>query len=245
LVERQGHLCARRTARRIRRHEGLRLAGPSRRPKYLLRPEATIRSEDVNDVWCLDLVFDVTISGTTINFRTVIDEGRHYSIDLVANRQLGTAEVILALQAALATHGAPKHLRCDNGGEFVTRALQEWLAQARLRILFIEPGSQSQNCVIESFNGRFRDDCLRRELIGSILKAQVIARAFRELYNTESKHSSIGYQVPAERLTRLLGQAPGVGQACQGGPSLCLELAHKSRFAHNSEQNPQLTQLLT
>ena len=105
--------------------------------------------------------------------------------------------MIRALQASIAVHGAPRHLRCDNGGEFVARALQEWLAQAGIRIRFIEPGSPWQNGVNESFNGRFRDECLNRELIGSVLEAQVIARAFREEYNTERPHSSIGYQVPA------------------------------------------------
>lgn len=59
------------------------MAGPSRRPKCPPRPEAKIRSEGVNDVWCLDLVFDVTSSGTTIKFLTIIDEGSHYCIDPV------------------------------------------------------------------------------------------------------------------------------------------------------------------
>jgi putative transposase len=245
LVERQGHRCARRTVQRVRRQEGLRVAGPSRRPKCPPRPEAKIRSEGVNDVWCLDLVFDVTSSGTTIKFLTIIDEGSHYCIDIVASRQLGAAEVIRALQAAIAVHGAPRHLRCDNGGEFVARALQEWLAQAGIRIRFIEPGSPWQNGVNESFNGRFRDECLNRELIGSVLEAQVIARAFREEYNTERPHSSIGYQVPAEYRTQLLGQAPGSGQARQAGPSLRPELACTSLSAHNPEPNPQPAQTLT
>jgi hypothetical protein len=177
------------------------VAGPSRRPKCPPRPEAKIRSEGVDDVWCLDLVFDVTTSGTRIRFLTIIDEGSHYCIDIIASRQLGVAEVIRALQASIAVHRAPRHLRCDNGGEFVARALQEWLAQAGIRIRFIEPGSPWHNGVNESFNGRFRDKCLNRELIGSVLEAQVIARAFREEYNTERPHSSIDYQVPAEYRT--------------------------------------------
>ena len=124
LVERQGHRCARRTVQRVRRQEGLRVTGPSRRPKCPPRPEAKIRSEGLNDVWCLDLVFDVTSAGTTIKFLTIVDEGSHYCIDIVASRQLGAAEVIRALQTAIGVHGTPRHLRCDNGGEFVARALQ-------------------------------------------------------------------------------------------------------------------------
>ena len=143
-----------------------------------------------NDVWCLDLFFDGTTAGTTIKFPTNIDEDSHYGIDIVSSRQLGAAELIRALQAAIAVHGAPRHLKCDNGGD-VARALQEWLARASIRIRFIEPGSPWQNGINESLNGRFRDECLNRELIGSVLEAQVIARAFREEYNTERPYSSI------------------------------------------------------
>jgi hypothetical protein len=81
---------------------------------------AAARGQDwvrrVLDVWCLDLVFDVFTSGTTIKFLTIIDGGSHYCIEIVASRQLGVAEVIRALQAAIAVHGTPRHLRCDNGG---------------------------------------------------------------------------------------------------------------------------------
>ncbi len=221
------------------------MAGPSRRPKCPPRPEAKIRSEDINDVWCLDLVFDVTTSGTTIKFLSIIDEGSHYCIDIVASRQLGAAEVIRARQEAIAVHGTPRRLRCDNGGEFVARALQDWLAQSCIRIRFIEPGSPWQNGVNESFNGRFLEECLNRELIGNVLEAQVIARAFREEYNTERPHSSIGYQVSAEYRTQLLGQATGSGQARQAGPSLRPALACTSHSAHNPEPNPQPAQTLT
>ena len=245
LVERQGHRCARRTVQRVRRQEGLRVTGPSRRPKCPPRPEAKIRSEGLNDVWCLDLVFDVTSAGTMIKFLTIVDEGSHYCIDIVASRQLGAAEVIRALQTAIGVHGTPRHLRCDNGGEFVARALQEWLEQTGIRIRFIEPGSPWQNGVNESFNGRFRDECLNRELLGSTLEAQVIARAFRDEYNNERPHSSIGYQVPAEYRAVLLGQAPGSGQARQAGPSLRPELACTSQSANNPETNPQPAQTLT
>ncbi len=153
--------------------------------------------------------------------------------------------MIRALQASIAVHGAPRHLRCDNGGEFVARALQEWLAQAGIRIHFIEPGSPWQNGVNESFNGRFRDECLNRELIGSVLEAQVIARAFREEYSTQRPHGSIGYQEPAQYRNRLWDRAPGFGQARKARPSLRPELASTSHSAHNAEPNPQPAQTLT
>ncbi len=153
--------------------------------------------------------------------------------------------MIRALQMAIGVHGTPRNLRCDNGGEFVARSLQEWLAQAGINIRFIEPGSPWQNVGNESFNGRFRDECLNRELLGSVLEAQVIARAFREEYNTERPHSSIGYQVPAEYRAPLLGQAPGSGQARQAGRFLRPELACTSQSANNPEPEPQPAKTLT
>jgi putative transposase len=119
--------------------EGFRVIGPARRPKCPPRPDAKLKAEGLNDVWCIDLVFDVTQRGTTVKFLTIIDEGSHYCIDIVAGRRLGAAEVVQALAAAIAVHGAPRHLRCDNGGEFITRKLQQWLKSAGIATRFIEP----------------------------------------------------------------------------------------------------------
>jgi putative transposase len=105
--------------------------------------------------------------------------------------------VIRALQKAIGVRGAPRHLRCDKRGELVALALQEWLTQVTIRIPFIVPGSPWLNAVNESFNGSFRDECLNRELLGSVLEAQVITRAFGEEYNTEHPYSSISFLVRA------------------------------------------------
>ncbi len=245
LVVRQGLRCARRTVQRVRRREGLRVTGPARRPKCPPRPEAKIKADGVNDVWCLDLVFDVTHTGTTVKFLTIVDEGSHYCIGIVAGRRLGAADVIRALEAAIAVYGQPRHLRCDNGGEFIARVLQQWLERSGIKIRFIEPGSPWQNGVNGSFNGRFRDECLDRELLGSVLEAQVISRAFQTEYNTIRPHSTIGYKVPAEYRAELLRQAPGSGQACQAGPSLRPELASSSTNNDNHQRNQEPAQTLS
>lgn len=244
LVERKGLGCARRTVQRVRRREGLRVSGPSRRPKCPPRPDAKIKAEGLNDVWCIDLVFDVTQRGTTVKFLTIIDEGSHYCIDIVASRRLGAREVVQALMVAIALHGAPRYLRCDNGGEFIARLLQNWLKLAGIKTRFIEPGSPWQNGINESFNGRFRDECLNRELLASMLEAQVIARNFRDEYNTIRPHSTIDYKLPAEYRAELLRQAPGSGQARQAGPSLRRQLAIVPNSTHSLGSNQQPVQSL-
>ena len=134
---------------------------------------------------------------------------------------MGSREVVAALQAAVVQHGVPRHLRCDNGGEFIAKHLPLWLAEAGITARFIEPGSPWQNSVNESFNGRFRDECLNRELLASVLEAQWIARNFRDDYNTCRPHSSIRYRTPADYRAELLAQLPTpVRPAKPGLPSV-------------------------
>jgi putative transposase len=221
VLPRQGLNCALRTVQRVRRCAGLQIMGPAVRPKTPPRPAAKVKSDGVNDVWCVDIVFDTTQHGTTVKFLTLLDEYSHYSLDIVASARLGGREVVAALQTAVARHGAPRHLRCDNGGEFISQHLQTWLSAAGITTRFIEPGSPWQNGVNESFNGRFRDECLNRELLASVLEAQCVARNFRDDYNTSRPHSSIQYRTPADYRAELLAKLPTpVRPAKPGLPSV-------------------------
>lgn len=244
VLPRKGLTCALRTVQRIRRREGLQITGPAVRPKCPARPEAKIKADGVNDVWCLDVVFDTTQHGTTVKFLTLLDEFSHYNLDIAASRRMGGREVVATLEAAVAAHGAPAYLRSDNGGEFISHLLQEWLVRAGIKTRFIEPGSPWQNGVNESFNGRFRDECLNRELLGSVLEAQCIARNFRDDYNNVRPHSSIGYRTPAHYRAELLRQAPDSGQARRAGPSLRPKLALVPDPAHTLNSNQQPVQTL-
>ena len=242
MLPRQGLRCALRTVQRVRRHAGLQIIGPAVRPKTPPRPEAKIKSDGVNDVWCVDVVFDTTQHGTTVKFLTLLDEYSHFNLDIVASRRMGSRDVVAALTASVALHGVPRHLRCDNGGEFLAKHLQAWLRTTGIATRFIEPASPWQNGVNESFNGRFRDECLNRELLANVLEAQCVARSFRDDYNTSRPHSSIEYRTPAEYRAELLRQAPDSGQARQAGPSLRLELANVPNLNHSLRSNPSKQQ---
>jgi putative transposase len=244
ILPRKGLRCALRTVQRVRRREGLQILGPAVRPKCPPRPDAKIKSDGVNDVWCVDVVFDTTQHGTTVKFLTVLDEFSHYNLDIAASRRMGGREVATTLDAAVAEHGVPAHLRSDNGGEFISHHLQAWLKQTGIKTRFIEPGSPWQNGINESFNGRFRDECLNRELLGSVLEAQCIARSFRDDYNHLRPHSSISYRTPADYRAELLRQAPDSGQARQAGPSLRPELALVPIPPHSLCSNQQPAQTL-
>ena len=236
VLPRLGLSCALRTVQRVRRRAGLQITGPAVRPKTPPRPGAKIKSDGVNDVWCVEVVFDTTQHGTTVKFLTILDEYSHYNLDIVASRRMGSREVVAALQAAVDQHGPPTHLRCDNGSEFIAKFLQAWLRTAGIATRFIEPASPWQNGVNESFNGRFRDECLNRELLASVVEAQCVARTFRDDYNTSRPHSSITYRTPAEYRAELLRQAPDSGQARQAGPSLRRELAIVPKSKHSTQE---------
>jgi putative transposase len=233
MLRRQGLCCNLRTVQRMRRDQGLGIKGPARRPKVPLRPDAKVKATAVNDVWCIDVVFDTTQGGNTVKFLTIIDEHSHYCLGIIASRRMGAREVVAALARLIEIHGAPGHLRCDNGAEFIAGFLQEWLASAGIGTRFIEPGSPWQNGINESFNGRFRDECLNRELLANLLEAKSVALVFQEEYNQIRPHSTIDYRTPSEYRVELLNQAPGSGQARQAGPSLRLELALVSTSNHN------------
>lgn len=95
-------------------------------------------------------------------------------------------------------HGAPEHVRSDNGPEFIAKALQEWLAESGSQTIYITPGSPWENPFIESFNGKFRDECLNMEIFPSFKEAQIVIEDWRCEYNENRIHSSLGYLTPKE-----------------------------------------------
>src|SRR5688572_5706305 len=95
-------------------------------------------------------------------------------------------------------YGAPQYLRSDNGPEFVSKAVREWLQERGVQTAYIEPGCPWQNGFAESFHSRFRDECLNREWFHNVREARVLAESYRRYYNQERPHSSLNYMTPLE-----------------------------------------------
>jgi len=112
-------------------------------------------------------------------------------------RSITATDVIESLRHLFAIRGAPTFIRSDNGPEFIARAIREWLTESGVETLFIAPGSPWENAYCESFNSRFRDELLNRELFTSLAEAGVITEDYRLAYNHQRPHSSLGYQTPA------------------------------------------------
>ncbi len=148
-----------------------------------------------------------------------------------AERRWLSAKIISALAGVMVIKGVPKHLRSDNGPEFVAKDLRKWLAKTGATILYIEPGSPWENGYCESFNSRLRDEFLNGEIFYSIKELRVLAERWRVHYNTVRPHSSLSYRPPAPEtwLTSIARQ--------QGEPvaSLTARLAATSCIHLNSE----------
>src|SRR4029079_9656685 len=124
-----------------------------------------------------------------------------------------SARVIEVLSRLVSARGAPRFLRSDNGPEFVSKALLSWIVTQGIGTALIEPGKPWQNGVTESFNGKFRDECLSLEWFRSRAEAKIVIEAWRRHFNEVRPHSSLGYLTPNEFVAKLKSETVATRQA--------------------------------
>ena len=138
-------------------------------------------------------MFDTCADGQRLKCLTVTDEFTKEGLAIDVARSIRSARVIEVLSLIVSKRGAPDYLRSDNGPEFVSHALLAWIRSQGIGTALIEPGKPWQNGVAESFNGKFRDECLSLEWFRSRAEAKVIIEQWRRHYNEVRPHSSLGY----------------------------------------------------
>jgi putative transposase len=198
LLRREGWSVGKRHIQRLRRQEGLRV--PPTKRKTIRRGRSTglpTKATHRGHVWTWDFIADATVRGGALRMLTFLDEHTRECHVLRADRALRSTDVLEWLQKAIEQHGAPEYLRSDNGSEFIARIVQQWLAENRVKTIYIDPGSPWQNGFVESFHGRFRDECLNREQLWTLTEARVVIEDYRREYNQFQPHSKLGYQSPA------------------------------------------------
>jgi transposase InsO family protein len=156
------------------------------------------RAERMNQVWSLDFCHDRTADGKGLKVLSVVDEFTRRCLLIETQRRISGMDVVRILDALMALHGVPEHLRCDNGPEFVGSAVRTWLRKANVSALYIAPASPWENAYAESYHARLRDELLDREEFGSLAEARVLLEDWREQYNQERPHSALGYKTPEE-----------------------------------------------
>ncbi len=195
---REGHHMGPHRAYRLWRASGLQL--PRRRPR---RRVATSRPRPLpamgpRQVWAYDFVHDACASGQKLKCLTLIDEFTRECLAIDVAGSIRSPRVIDVLSRLISEHGAPTFLRSDNGPEFVSLAILQWLAEAKIGTALIDPGKPWQNGTNESFNDKFRDECLNMEWFRSRDEARVLIEIWRRHYNQVRPHSSLAYRTPIE-----------------------------------------------
>jgi len=195
---------------RLWRREGLRVPQKHRKKRRLgvtangiVRQRASCR----NDVWCWDFVHDSDERGRPLRWLTVVDEFTRECVALEVARSMTANDVLDILVELFKTRGVPRHIRSDNGPEFIAKAMRDFLKATEVEALYIEPGSPWQNGYAESFNSRFRDELLNGEIFGDLREAKALSVYWRNEYNHERPHSSLGY-IPPARFAATLAASP-------------------------------------
>lgn len=195
-LEREGHSMSPERTHRMWRSEKLQV--PRKRPR---RRVATGRPRPVpptaaNHVWAYDFVFDACANGQQLKCLTVVDEWTRECLAIDVAGSIRSGRVIEVLSKLVSEHGAPKYLRSDNGPEFIATAVLRWLSRENIETAHIDPGKPWQNGTDESFNGKFRDECLSLEWFRSRPEAKAVIETWRSHYNEVRPHSSLGYKTP-------------------------------------------------
>jgi len=176
---------------------------------------AVKKAEYPNHVWTYDFMSDQTEDGRSLKFLTVLDEFTRESLTIEVGRSIKSKDVIAVLDYLFIVRGIPQFIRSDNGPEFIADAIKRWLQDQGVETLYIEPGSPWENGYVESFNGKFRDEVLNRELFYSVKEAKVVAENWRLEYNNHRPHSGLGYMTPAEFATSCIASASPTAQLQQ------------------------------
>jgi len=187
---------------RVYREAGLMIR--RKRRKRLLRagfvrPTVT----GANQEWALDFVHDAAESGRKFRVMSVIDVYTRECLALEVDTSFAGRRVTRELERIVAERGVPEAIRCDNGPEFTSRHFLAWGIERKIDLVHIEPGRPVQNAFVESFHGKLRDECLNASWFGSLFEARVKIASWREEYNEERPHSSLGYLAPREFARRI------------------------------------------
>src|SRR5262249_13386761 len=136
-----------------------------------------------NERWSMDFVHDTLFYGRRFRCLTIVDDCSRVAPNIEVDTSLSGERVVRVLDRLKQTHGLPKILSIDNGPEFQSKALDQWAYDNKVQLQFSRPGKPVDNAYIESFNGKFRDECLNEHWFTSLTEAKQIIEAWRKDYN--------------------------------------------------------------
>lgn len=211
VLRREGWVVNVKRVHRLCRQEGLkvrRILRKTRSPGCSTNACHLRQATHKDQVWCWDFAFDRTESGTTLKWLSILDEYTRECLALKVSRSITSEDVLETLAELFAMRGVPRAIRSDNGPEFMARAVRDWLGRLQIETRYIAPGSPWENGYAESFHSKLVDEFLSRELFESVTAARTLTAAWKEDYNHDRPHSSLGYVTPAEFAARCAASTP-------------------------------------
>jgi putative transposase len=197
LLERRG--CKASPQRVWRLYSKEHLAVRRLKRKRLVRPAPQgVLLTRANQEWAIDFVADGLATGRGLRMLTVVDSFTRECPAIEVDTGLSSRRVTRVLDWIIGRRGRPEVIRCDNGPEFTSRHFLVWCEERGIRLLHIQPGRPMQNGHVESFNGRFRDECLNHNWFTTLADAKAKIERWRMEYNGERPHSSLAYRTPDE-----------------------------------------------
>jgi len=198
LLRREGIRISKNRVYRLYCLEGLNLRRKTKK-KRVAAPRVEVQNESrPNESWAMDFVSDQLFNGKRFRSLTMLDSYTRECLAIHVDRSIQGTDVVAVLEKLKGTRAAPEYIRIDNGPEFISKALDLWAYQEGVRLHFSRPGKPTDNALIESFNGSFRDECLQTHWFLSVEDARQKIEQWRRDYNEFRPHSSLGYQTPSE-----------------------------------------------
>jgi putative transposase len=233
LLRREGWQVNHKRVYRLYVEEKLSLRRKRRRKRSSVR-QPLAEPRGLNQVWSVDFMTDAFSSGRRFRTLNIVDDYTREALAIEVDTSLGGGRVVRVLEELKALRGLPRQIRSDNGPEFVSRSVDQWAYEQGLQWHTIQPGRPMENGYVESFNGRFRDECLNENWFTDLADAREKIEQWKQDYNQVRPHSALGYLTPAEFAQRSAASsgcarmAPPFEAAPSGGEGVGVVLENPS-----------------
>lgn len=197
-LRREGWAVNRKRVYRLYREAGLLVRRRKRKRIGLVERKPLPKPSSANLSWSMDFVSDGLADGRRLRCLNIVDDCTRECVAIEVDTSLTGTRVKAVLERLAETRGLPKSITVDHGPEFEGQVLDAWAYEHAVQLSFIRPGKPNENAYIESFNGKFRDECLNEHWFVTMAQARRIIEAWRIEYNTERTHSSLGDLTPQE-----------------------------------------------
>jgi putative transposase len=198
LIRREGYLVNHKRTERLYREEKLALRIRRRRKFAAVVRQPLPEATKPNERWAMDFIQDSLWSGRKFRTLSIVDTFNRECMAVETDTSLPSYRAVMILERLADLKGLPDSIRVDNGPEFISKTLDEWAYRNNVKLDFIRPGKPTENAYVESFHGRFRDECLNENYFIDIQEAKKVIEEWRIEYNTFRPHSALGYKTPEE-----------------------------------------------